>query len=255
MNFINKISKSYITPSYKLVYKELPDIKEKIQKFNIQKLETKELNIKHCFCEVLKMIFCKNFYFDNDDNTIYSILEKLFENPYYNNIFLNLILTYNKKKSSSSYYIEIILDKNKNDKIQKFIQEIFFISHFCYYYNIKPNDINNWFLDNFRFNFEKLYHYLNDYFLKHNKNDYYDKFFIDDYDETDNKETTENKEINDDDYDENNEYIDEYEENNDYEEENNDYDDEYEEENDYTTYDYYEDMGLDYYHFFPPKEI
>ena len=242
MNFINKISKTYITPSYKLIYKDLPEIKENIQIFNIMKLETKELNIKHCFCEVIKMMFCINFYFNNDNNTIYSILEKLFESPYYNNIFLDLIITYNKKKYSYSYYIEIILDKDKNDKIQKFIQEIFFITHFCYYYNIKPNDIKNWFLNDFSFNFEKLYHYLNDYFLKHNKNDYYDEFFIDDYKET------ENKEINDDNYDENNEYIDEYEE-------NNEYDDEYEEENDYTTYDYYEDMGLDYYHFFPPKEI
>ena len=214
MNFINKISRTYITPSYKLVYKKLPEIKEKIQIFNIMKLETKELNIKHCFCEVIKTIFSINFNFNNNENIIYSILEKLFESPYYNNIFLDLIITYNKKKSSS-YYIEIILDKDKNDKIQKFIQEIFFITHFCYYYNIKPNDIKNWLLDDFSFNFEKLYHYLYNYFLEQNKNDYYDKFYIDEDEETENE-----------------------------------YDDEYEEENDYTTYDYYEDLGLDYYHFF-----
>ena len=156
--FIDRISNTQLINNDIIFTKEIL-LSHLINNFVVMKKENINLNMRHSFCEIFKMLFevIYNFHDFDDGNIIYSILNKLYKNTYYKNLFLDCIFKYNISQTS----MNILINDTKNKQLSKLFQEIFFIVHFIYKFDIDIDYefLHYWFnkYNNKRFDFEKAY--------------------------------------------------------------------------------------------------
>lgn len=185
MDFTDNISNITLTSSYKLMFKKLPEMEQIIKRNFIIKRQGKIITMKEAFCDIFEMLFIEVYKFLSKDGKLFSdFLGKIYENSYYNNLFIDCIKYFNHYKNSTSSFIDIIFDINKQEEFNNFFQEIFFIIHFCIDY-IKLEEINDWFNDDLHFNLSKVYNTIkeNSYFVIEEEDYDEEDYNEEDYDE------------------------------------------------------------------------